>query len=74
MIKSNVVIEKVLLFKEKKFRKFIMKNVDLTILIQKDIDSGWYVGQIEGFPAAISQVQTIEELKKKFSRCFKTTP
>lgn len=40
-----------------------MKNVELTILIQKDTESGWYVGQIEEFPAAISQAPTIDELK-----------
>jgi len=40
-----------------------MKNAELTIIIQKDNESGWYVGQIEEFPAAISQGKTIEELK-----------
>lgn len=35
----------------------------MTILIQKDPDSGWYVGQIEEFPVAISQGRTINELK-----------
>jgi len=40
-----------------------MKNVELTVLIQKDPESGWYVGQLKEFPAAISQVETIEELK-----------
>ena len=40
-----------------------MKTADLTILIQKDTESGMYVGQIEEFPAAISQGKTIEELK-----------
>ncbi|MDB5123420.1 MAG: hypothetical protein JWP94_1549 [Mucilaginibacter sp.] len=27
-------------------------------------ESGWYVGQIEGVPAAISQGETTEELKE----------
>jgi predicted RNase H-like HicB family nuclease len=40
-----------------------MKTADLTILIQKDTESGMYVGQIEEFPAAISQGKTIDELK-----------
>lgn len=40
-----------------------MKNAELTMFIQKDEESGWYVGQIEEFPAAISQAKTIEELK-----------
>ncbi len=39
-----------------------MKNVELTVLIQKDPESGWYVGQLEEFPAAIPQAETIEEL------------
>lgn len=42
-----------------------MKTADLTILIQKDTESGMYVVQIEEFPAAISQGKTIEELKIK---------
>lgn len=40
-----------------------MKTADLTILIQKDTERGMYVGQIEEFPAAISQGKTIDELK-----------
>lgn len=40
-----------------------MKTADLTILIQQDTESGIYVGQIEEFPAAISQGKTIEELE-----------
>jgi len=35
----------------------------LTMSIQKDIKTGWYVGQIEEFPGAISQGKTIKELK-----------
>ncbi len=33
-----------------------------TAIIEKS-DDGWYVGQIEEVPAAISQGKTIEELK-----------
>lgn len=33
-----------------------------TAIIEKS-DDGWYVGQIEEIPAAISQGKTIEELK-----------
>lgn len=40
-----------------------MKAAELTVLIQKDNESGMYVGQIEEFPAAISQGKTIDELK-----------
>lgn len=35
----------------------------LTAIIEQSSD-GWYVGQIEEFPAAISQGKTIDELKK----------
>jgi len=48
-----------------------MKSADLTILIQKDTESGLYVGQIEEFPAAISQGQTIEELKSNLIDALK---
>jgi predicted RNase H-like HicB family nuclease len=40
-----------------------MKNAELNIIIQKDDESGWYVGQIVEFPSAISQGNTTEELK-----------
>lgn len=36
--------------------------MEFTIRIEKS-DDGWYVGQIEEIPAAISQGKTIEELK-----------
>ena len=48
-----------------------MKTADLTILIQKDIESGMYVGQIEEFPAAISQGRTIDELKSNLVDALK---
>lgn len=35
----------------------------LTAIIEKS-DDGWYVGQIEEFPSAISQGKTIDELKE----------
>lgn len=34
----------------------------LTAIIEKS-DDGWFVGQIEEFPAAISQAKSIQELK-----------
>ena len=34
----------------------------LTAIIEKS-DDGWYVGQVEEIPAAISQGKTIEDLK-----------
>lgn len=34
----------------------------LTAIIEKS-DDGWYVGQVEEMPAALSQGKTIEELK-----------
>ena len=48
-----------------------MKNADLTIIIQKDEESGWYVGQIEEFPAAISQGKTINELEENLIDALK---
>jgi len=36
--------------------------MNFTAIIEKSED-GWYVGQIEEFPAAISQGKTIDELK-----------
>jgi predicted RNase H-like HicB family nuclease len=39
-----------------------MKKISITAIIEKSLD-GWYVGQIEEFPEAISQGKTIEELK-----------
>lgn len=48
-----------------------MKTADLTILIQKDTESGIYVGQIEEFPAAISQGKTIDELKTNLVEALK---
>ncbi|MEI8201905.1 MAG: type II toxin-antitoxin system HicB family antitoxin [Bacteroidota bacterium] len=48
-----------------------MKHAELTILIQKDAELGMYVGQIEEFPAAISQGKTIEELKENLTDALK---
>ena len=42
----------------------------LTTIIEKSED-GWYVGQIEEFPAAISQGKTINELKVNLADAFK---
>jgi predicted RNase H-like HicB family nuclease len=41
----------------------------LTAIIEKSED-GWYVGQIEEFPAAISQGKTIDELKANLLDAF----
>ncbi len=41
----------------------------LTAIIEKSND-GWYVGQIEEFPAAISQGKSIEELKANLLDAF----
>jgi predicted RNase H-like HicB family nuclease len=48
-----------------------MKGAELNIIIQKDIEGGWYVGQIEEFPAAVSQGRTIEELKVNLREALK---
>jgi predicted RNase H-like HicB family nuclease len=42
----------------------------LTAIIEKSED-GWYVGQIEEFPAAISQGKTIPELKENLLDAFR---
>ena len=41
-----------------------------TAVIEKG-DNGWFVGQVEEFPAAISQGKTIEELKKNLLDALK---
>ncbi len=43
--------------------------MNLTAIIEKSED-GWYVGQIEEFPAAISQGKTIDELKLNLIDAF----
>ena len=48
-----------------------MKTADLTLLIQKDGESGMYVGQIEEFPASIPQGKTIDELKSNIMDALK---
>jgi predicted RNase H-like HicB family nuclease len=35
-------------------------------------ESGWFVGQIEEVPAAISQGETVEELKANLTDALKT--
>jgi len=49
-----------------------METADLIILIQQDAEGGLYVGQIEEFPAAISQGKTIEELEANLIDALKT--
>jgi len=48
-----------------------MKTAELTILIQKDSKDGWYVGQIEEFPAVITQGMTLEELRQNLHDALK---
>ncbi len=40
-----------------------MKNLKFTILIQKDTETGFYVGYVPNMPGAHSQGETVEELK-----------
>ncbi len=40
-----------------------MKKISITAIIEKSPD-GWYVGQIEEFPEAVSQGKTIKELQE----------
>ena len=39
-----------------------MKKMELTMLVEKG-ENGYYVGQIQEYPSAVSQGKTIEELK-----------
>jgi len=41
---------------------FIILAMTFTAIIEQD-ESGWFVGQIEELPAALSQGETIDELK-----------
>ena len=45
-----------------------MKIADLTIIVQEDKESGWFV---EEFPAAISQGKTLDELKGNLNDALK---
>ena len=47
-----------------------MKHAALTMIVQHNTESGWYVGQIEEFPAAISQGKTIDELRENLIDTF----
>ena len=41
--------------------------MEYTIIIQKN-KNGWYTGQCEQIPEAISQGETLEELKEKYKK------
>jgi len=47
-----------------------MKKMELTILVEKG-ENGYYVGQIQEYPAALSQGKTIEELKTNLKDALK---
>ena len=47
-----------------------MKKMDLTIIVEKG-ENGYYVGQIQEYPAALSQGKTIEELKENLKDALK---
>lgn len=40
-----------------------MKKMELTLIIQKG-ENGYYVGQLQEYPAVMSQGKTIDELKE----------
>ena len=48
-----------------------MKKAELTIIVQKDKESGWLVGQLEEFPSVISQGKNIDELKENLKDALK---
>ena len=46
------------------------KRMEYTIIIQKNAN-GWYTGQCKQIPEAISQGETIEELKENMADAIK---
>ena len=40
-----------------------MKNLKFTIVIEKDLTTGFYIGYVPGMTGAHSQGETVEELK-----------
>ena len=52
------------------FAEQIDNNMEYTILIHKDEKSGWYCGQCEQLPGAISQGATFEELMENMKEAI----
>lgn len=48
-----------------------MKKQTYTIIIEKDIKSKTYTGQLEEYPGVISEGATIEELKENIKDALK---
>lgn len=44
--------------------------MELTMIIEEG-ENGWYVGQIQEYPAAMSQGKSIEELKENLTDALK---
>ncbi len=42
-----------------------------TAVVEKDIDTGLFVGYVPGFPGAHSQGETLDELKKNCTKWLK---
>ena len=53
----------------KKINNRYFVGMQLTAIIEKS-EEGWYVGQIEELPAAISQAKTVDELKANLLEAF----
>ncbi|HRI27252.1 MAG TPA: type II toxin-antitoxin system HicB family antitoxin [Chitinophagales bacterium] len=47
-----------------------MKKMELTLIIQKG-ENNYYVGQLQEYPAVLSQGKTIEELKTNIADALK---
>lgn len=47
-----------------------MKKMDLTMLMEMG-ENGWYVGQIQEYPAVLSQGKSIEELEDNLKDALK---
>jgi predicted RNase H-like HicB family nuclease len=50
---------------------YLYLNMKFTAIIEQD-EGGWFVGQIEEVPAAISQGKTVEALKANLTDALKT--
>ena len=44
--------------------------MEYTIIIEKDPESGWYVGQCSQLPEAISQGKTLDDLMKNMKEAI----
>lgn len=61
--KKQKIIRTSLILKENSiFAGAKQTNMEYTILIHKDVEGGWYCGQCQQLPGAISEGKTLDEL------------